>query len=82
MKKKIKNLKHELVKTIYHLIVAIAIFTLVYVINNLTHAASGNLTIINDEPMVQTQNLTSQQPLTYEDISSTSYKLAILHIKI
>lgn len=78
MKKKAYNHHHELIKTIYHLIVAIAIVALAYVLSNLTHAASGNLTIINEPTTLQT----TAPILTYEDISSTSYKLAILHIKI
>lgn len=75
------NTHNELVAIVYHLIVAIAIFFLVYVLNSFTDAAFGNLTIINDKP-TQTQNFASQDQITYEDLSSKSYKLVILHIKI
>ena len=76
MKKRADKKQNELLAIVYHLIVAIAIFSLVYVLNNFTHAQ--NPTIIND----QTITTTNTQPVTYEDLSNKSYPMVLLQIKI
>lgn len=79
MRKKSTSPHLELVATIYHLIVAVAIFSLVSVLNNSIYANNGNLTIINSEPIT---TITTKPQISYEDISNKSYKLMTIHIKI